>query len=263
LAGIWSQASLICAYRAGLFPWPPHTPEIEELVETNFGPLVRAGEIPNVGPGDPWAALLGARRGVPVAYVDSLFWFWKWDEVDFTAIPAQAGWWVSADIEKLREMTSQPLNWHVIVPMVYHWSGRVFAQRTPDAARRAKLFPDGRVDLVGAVIASHSSVMKGSAAPLVSVSGAISHVTPLEVALRYARVVREILLRTGEFMSAATITGNAAVLPVFQDGPWRVREMSLSAMHAAMSQALFLVAPCRTHYVPRSRCLWHTCHHPA
>lgn len=193
---------------------------------------------------DPWAALLGARRGVPVAYVDSLFWFWNWDNVDFSAVGPAADEWMAADLDELRARTEGPVNWHEIVPMAYHWSTRVFAQRTADAERRVRLYPDDRVQAVGAVVSLHPQpVDPADAVPLVSVSGAISHLTPLDVASRYARLVREVLLRAGDAMAGATITGNPALLPVFEGGPWRVRETSLDAMHTAMRAATFLATP--------------------
>jgi hypothetical protein len=192
---------------------------------------------------DPWAALLGARRGVPVFYVDSLFWFWDWSGIDFESVPDAARWWVHASRQELHDASSRPLNWHHITPLAYHWSTRVFAQRGAGVEARARQYPPGQVAVVGAVIDPPPSHPDRSGVPLVSISGAVSHLTPLATAGRYARMVRRIVELTGEPLAKATVTGNPSVLDAFESGPWEVRPTSGRGMHEAMSRAPMLLAP--------------------
>lgn len=193
---------------------------------------------------DPWAALLGARKGVPVVYVDSLFWFWQWEKLDFAALPAIADEWLAASPDELRLETSRPVNWHVMAALACHWSTRVFAQRAAESTQRAGLFPKDLVRVVGAVVATRSQQATcSSSAPLVSISGAISHLTPYSVASRYAGIVRRTLSRAAEPVAEATITGNPALLPLFSGSRWRVRAMGPDVFQQAARAASVLLAP--------------------
>jgi len=193
---------------------------------------------------DPWAALLGARRGVPVAYVDSLFWFWQWGQLDFSALPGVARDWTTASLDDLREVTSRPVDWHMVSALACHWSTQVFAQQASCSRERAGLYPEDRVRVVGAIVATcPRAAADNYGAPLVSISGAVSHLTPQPVAGRYASVVRQILDRAGEPVAGATVTGNPSLLPLFRGGPWHIRQMGLDGFHHAAGAASVLLAP--------------------
>jgi hypothetical protein len=191
---------------------------------------------------DPWAALVGARAGVPTYYVDSLFWFWNWDTVDFDDVATEAERWRKAPIDDLRRLTSGPVNWHVVVPMAYHWSTKTFVQRTPSSEARVALYPPGLVEVVGAIVDVPDAAPRRDGPPLVNASGAVSHVTPLEVARRYAVLVRRVLEGV-DALGHALITGNRDVLDVFVAGGWKTAPLSPRSMHRAMLEAPFVATP--------------------
>ena len=193
---------------------------------------------------DPWAALLGARRGIPTVYVDSLFWFWNWDRLDFDAAFREAARWVRLDHAEARQATAAALDWHQVVPMAYAWSSRVFVQRTPAAAARLAHYREHPVEAVGAVVAAPANgTASASGPPLISVAGAISHTTPLPVARHYAELVATVLDAVRDRIGDAVVTGNPAVLPIFERHGWNVRALDAVAMLEAMAAAPFVLAP--------------------
>ena len=193
---------------------------------------------------DPWAALFGVRAGMPVYYVDSLFWFWQWADFDFTELERTSARWRDATSASIRTWARRPVNWHHMVPLAYGWSNRVFVQGIRSMDARLCCFPQGLIRPVGAIVADHVARSdNGRARPLVSISGAISHLTSPNVAQRYCKVIRELLVSEADLFEGATVTGHPELLDVLGDDRWSALPLSMGSMQAAMASASCLLAP--------------------
>lgn len=192
---------------------------------------------------DPWAALVGRRRGIPTFYVDSLFWFWQWHDMQKESIEEESRRWLGFDDRRLEDALRPPVNWHRIVPMAYHWSDSVFVQRNPALGDRLTLFPSDLIVPVGAVIGQVGRSPAEEGTMLVSVSGAVSHLTPANVAQHYCALVERLLSGAGLDPADVMVTGNPDFLDHFADNGWRSQHLSALGMESAISTAWMAAIP--------------------
>lgn len=168
---------------------------------------------------DPWLALWGARKGIPVIYVDSLHWFWRPSPRSRSRLRTDVKGWVEADEDELGRRLSGHVDWHDIVPLAYAWSTAVATQRLGDIHAPALEHVDAHS--VGAIVDTPpASIDFGHHNDLViSTSGSMSHVVSPEHAARYLQVLLQAL--PGELRDHTTLLVNPDLWSQVETSGWR------------------------------------------
>jgi hypothetical protein len=165
---------------------------------------------------DPHLAIWAQLSGIPCIYVDSLYWFWKWDE-DFSAITEE---W-----EKVRSSgnVDEGMAFFDTVPMMSaqylaHAAAQVTcAQRTPATPERAIDFSQlGSVRVVNAIVDTTFAECREPTTWLACMSGLINPLTPTEYALSWlrssAQLIDEAAREAGLADAEIQLTGNHDVI---------------------------------------------------
>lgn len=178
---------------------------------------------------DPWLALWGARRGIPVVYADSLYWFWRPSPRTAEKVDADVRGWLEADDDKLRRRLSGHVDWHDVVPLAYAWSSAVAVQRLGD--QDAPVLEHVAARQVGAIVDIPAAAKAGASSAgdiIVSTSGSMSHVVSADQATSYLRVLLEAL--PPWLRERTTLLVNPDLWPQVEAAGWRPNFASRSEL---------------------------------
>lgn len=190
---------------------------------------------------DPWLALWGARKGIPVVYVDSLYWFWTPSPRSSSQLSNDVKGWVEADDDELKHRLSGHVDWHDIVPLAYAWSTAVAVQQLGSESAPALEHVDAR--FVGAIIAMPSAgdgVWHDSDL-VISTSGSVSHVVSSEHAARYLHVLTQAL--PTDLQERTTLLVNPDLWSHVEAAGWRPGFASRSEMASIWRSASLAAFP--------------------
>lgn len=165
---------------------------------------------------DPHLAAWSQLCDLPCIYVDSLYWFWQWND-DFTTVVAD---WESvrrtADVagalaffDRLPMMSAQ---------YIAHLASDVTcAQRTPSTNSRADVFADmGTVVVVDGIVDTSYAAPREPTTWLACMSGLINPLTPVDAATSWLRSAAQLIDQAARQAGLAdtpiVMTGNHTVL---------------------------------------------------
>lgn len=143
---------------------------------------------------DPFAIVWAALHRLPSVYVDSLYWFWRWEDLDEKELQAQAydvcG---GGDVrDALRRLAEVPM--HASQYMAHFLATAACAQRSPRSQARSKEMRWTRpVTIVDAIVDLSERTSENPQCWLVSGSGMLSSLVAVEQAVEWFRFVSDLI----------------------------------------------------------------------
>lgn len=193
---------------------------------------------------DPYMALWAYKRKIPLIYVDSMSWFWRWNKTNSKLVKN-----VISQIDYINfingckildkfEPDQRQLFAHLI-------SDKILSQGNPQVLKKTK----NKISNVGSIIDLNYIKKTKRDTLLISLSGGISPATNLTSALNYTKLVLDLLsdkLEKWPGTKRFIITGHPLVISSFKKYPKILKLMSLSHQDflKELNRAVAVLLPC-------------------
>ncbi len=212
--------------------------------ESNFNKIEKDYDVV-VSVMNPHLAMWAYKHDFPLVYIDSMSWFWRWDELDSDSVRKNISKIEKVDfseacniLDKL-EPDEQQLFAHIV-------SDKILAQGEPQLVKETK----DKAKNVGSIINLDyidKSVERDTL--LVSLSGGLSPATDLSAAMRYANLVLDMLgerIKNWPNAQRFVITGHPLVISNLDNYPdfFELESYSHSEFLTALNRATCVLVPC-------------------
>jgi hypothetical protein len=193
---------------------------------------------------DPYLALWAHKRKIPLIYADSMSWFWRWKNID--PVPVRK---VVSHIDKISfkegckaldimEPDQRQLFAHLV-------SDRILGQGSPQVVAETK----NKASNAGSMIDLNYIKKTKRDTLLISLSGGISPATNLSAALRYSKLVLDLLgdkLTKWPGAKRFVMTGHPLVISKIKKYPNFLRLAALSQRDflKELNRAVAVLVPC-------------------
>ncbi len=216
------------------------------LYNFNSGP--RLDKFPNyqvvVSVMDPYLALWAYKRKLPLIYADSMSWFWRWKDINSTSVKnflvhvEDIGFNEGCKILDEFQPDQRQLFAHLI-------SDKILGQGNPQVVSETK----DKASNAGSMIDLNYIKKTNRDTLLISLSGGISPATDLEAALKYTKLIIDLLENRLEKWPGAkrfVITGHPLVISKFKNYPKILKPTALSQPDflKELNRAVAVLVPC-------------------
>jgi hypothetical protein len=192
---------------------------------------------------DPYMALWAYKNNLPLVYADSMSWFWKWNRFDNKALDwmekvKKMSFVDGCDLISKLEPDQRQLLAHLL-------SNEIYTQDTPQTIQ----LTENKVKNAGAMIDLNYIQDQTRDTVLISLSGEISPITNLGMALKYVDMIFDLLtdkLQKWPNASRFVLTGNPTVINSIKNHPEFVELKALNHPEflSELNRAVAVLIPC-------------------
>lgn len=194
---------------------------------------------------NPWAALYGKRNKIPVGYVDSLAWFWKWKSNDLKIIEAEAQQWINKSEEEMNKSCKEFTDWHYLVQLAYYWSDCIYVQRFSKMEERLNQLSGKKINIVGAIV-NHVDINQHRARvkfPLITLSGSLSPLIDIEMAKKYCYLISELLIPCKSLLKNCKVITHPMLNEYMRELGWDAVSVSYQEMQEYIARSSLILSP--------------------